>query len=147
VATNADTPKRVLVIDVGGRHVKMRMGTRAEVRRFPSGPELSAARMVEQVRAMTSDWSYDEELVNERARQRLGTKRWRAAVNEMVEHLGALLEVDSIVLGGGNAKELKSLPTKARRGDNKYAFVGGLRLWRTGAFLVCGTGPTPGLEP
>ena len=79
MATNADTPKRVLVIDVGGRHVKMRMGTRAEVRRFPSGAGLSAAHMVEQVRAMTSDWSYD--------------------------------------------------------------------LWRPGAFLVCGTGPTPGLEP
>ena len=59
----------------------------------------------------------------------------------MVEHLGALLEVDSIVLGGGNAKRLKTLPANARRGDNSYAFVGGLRLWHSEhKFLICGAG-------
>jgi hypothetical protein len=30
---------------------------------------------------------------------------------------------------GGNAKELKELPQKFRAGDNRDAFVGGVRLW------------------
>jgi len=33
------------------------------------------------------------------------------------------------VLGGGNARRLKDLPPNVRRGDNSYAFEGGVRLW------------------
>ena len=33
------------------------------------------------------------------------------------------------VIGGGNAKALKELPTGARRGHNLTAFRGGFRLW------------------
>jgi hypothetical protein len=39
--------------------------------------------------------------------------------------------VDEIVIGGGNAKQLKELPRGARLGDNANAFVGGFRLWET----------------
>jgi hypothetical protein len=38
--------------------------------------------------------------------------------------------VDYVVLGGGNAARLRRLPRGARRGDNRNAFVGGLRLWQ-----------------
>jgi polyphosphate glucokinase len=35
---------------------------------------------------------------------------------------GVVLEPDEVVLGGGNAKELKELPPKCRVGDNSNAF-------------------------
>ena len=47
----------------------------------------------------------------------------------MVARLTAALEPDEVVLGGGNAKELKELPPKCRLGDNRNAFQGGFRLW------------------
>ena len=33
------------------------------------------------------------------------------------------------ILGGGNAKRLKTLPKGCRLGNNSYAFTGGFRLW------------------
>jgi hypothetical protein len=61
--------------------------------------------------------------------QRLGKKKWRRNVAEVVEQLKAALEADYVVLGGGNAKLLKELPPGARLGDNSTAFIGGFRLW------------------
>jgi len=37
--------------------------------------------------------------------------------------------VDSVALGGGNAKKLKELPHGVRLGHNLTAFRGGFRLW------------------
>ena len=51
--------KIVLAIDVGGSHVKC-MTNRGRTRRaFASGPDLSARTMVERVKKLTADWSYD----------------------------------------------------------------------------------------
>lgn len=50
---------RVLVIDVGGSHVKCLASGQTEPRRFVSGPGLSAAAMVERVRALARGWRYD----------------------------------------------------------------------------------------
>ncbi len=50
--------QRVLAIDVGGSHVKMRVSGRQEVRQFVSGPELNAADMVAGVHTLTGDWTY-----------------------------------------------------------------------------------------
>jgi polyphosphate glucokinase len=47
-----------------------------------------------------------------------------------VAQLAAALEADYIVIGGGNARKLKKLPTHARLGNNTYAFRGGFRAWR-----------------
>jgi polyphosphate glucokinase len=208
-------------VDVGGSHVKAKLSTGSEVRRFDSGPDLSAQQMVDGLRALTSDWDYDavsigvpapvrngcvesepvnlgtgwvgfdfeqalgkptkvvndavmqalgsyegdkmlflglgtglgstlvdgraveplelghlpyrkatfEDYVGEGGRQRLGKKRWRAAVAETVELLSKALEPDYVVLGGGNAKLLKELPPNARLGANQNAFVGAVRLW------------------
>jgi polyphosphate glucokinase len=70
-----------------------------------------------------------EDYVGERGRLRLGKKKWRAAVVETVERLSAALEPDYVVLGGGNAKRLASLPPNCRLGGNEDAFLGGFRLW------------------
>jgi predicted NBD/HSP70 family sugar kinase len=214
--------RRVLVVDVGGSHVKMRIGTRGAIREFKSGRKLRAAQMVEQVLKLTRDWRYDvvsigfpgivihgriaaephnlgsgwlgcdfrkgfdkpvrvindaamqamgsyeggrmlflglgtglgvtlildgvvepmelghmlyrhgrtyEDYVGERGYRRLGTKKWRKVVDQVVTQLRTVLEADYVVLGGGNVKKLKTLPQRARRGDNRNAFIGGVRLW------------------
>lgn len=72
-----------------------------------------------------------EEYVGERGLRRLGKKRWRKAVRDVVERLATALEPDYVVLGGGNVHKMKTLPPKTRRGDNANAFRGGFRLWET----------------
>ena len=49
----------ILVIDVGGSHVKLKLSGGDDIRRFDSGSALSAAAMVAQVRDFTRDWHYD----------------------------------------------------------------------------------------
>lgn len=215
-------PRRILVVDVGGSHVKFRIGARGRIERFDSGPDLTAALMVEGVSSAVPPSSYDavsigypglifqgriaaephnlgrgwvhfdfeaalgkpvrlindaamqaigsyrggrmlflglgtglgatliiegfvepmeighmhykrgrtfEDYVGERGRQRLGTKKWRRVVREVVDQLSKALEVDYVVVGGGNAKRLKKLAANEYLGDNDNAFVGGLRLW------------------
>jgi polyphosphate glucokinase len=218
--------RRVLVIDVGGSHVKARVFRRREVRQFDSGPDLTPRKMVARVHELTGDWSYDavsigypgmvlhgrvvaephnlaagwvgfdfrkafgrpthilndaamqaigsyeggrmlflglgtglgsamivdgivapmelahlpfkkgrsyEEYVGERGMKRLGGKKWRRAVKEVVEQLSSVLEADYIVIGGGNARKLKRLPKNARLGSNDFAFIGGFRVWHDAA--------------
>jgi len=49
---------KVLVIDVGGTHVKL-LATGRKIRvEIPSGPALTAAKMVRDVRAVTTGWDY-----------------------------------------------------------------------------------------
>jgi polyphosphate glucokinase len=216
-------PAHVLVIDVGGSHIKFRMGPRGPIRKFVSGPDMSAADMAGQVRKLARDLSYEavsigypglvlrgriaaepfnlgpgwvgydfekalgkpvrvindatmqalgsyeggrmlflglgtglgatlildgtvepmeighmpykrgrtfEDYAGERGRERMGNKKWRKAVAEVVARLKEVLEADYVVLGGGNAARLKELPEGARLGDNLNAFKGGLHLWR-----------------
>jgi polyphosphate glucokinase len=49
----------VLVIDVGGTHVKILATGQKEKREFPSGPTLTAKQMVIGVKKLASDWKYD----------------------------------------------------------------------------------------
>jgi polyphosphate glucokinase len=63
--------------------------------------------------------------------ERLGKKKWRREVFDVVKHFVAALEPDYVVLGGGNAEKLGRLPRKARLGDNANAFKGGFKLWDT----------------
>jgi hypothetical protein len=71
-----------------------------------------------------------EDYLGERGRRRLGTRKWRRAVRDVVAQLREALEADYVVLGGGNAARLKRLPRGARRGDNRNAFIGGVRIWQ-----------------
>jgi polyphosphate glucokinase len=214
----------VLVVDVGGTHVKVLVTGEREPRKFPSGPTLTAKQMVGDVKKVTGDWKYDAvsigfpgpvlrnrpvaephnlgggwvgfnftaafgchvKLVNDAAMQALGSyrrgkmlflglgtgfgstliadgivepmelghlpykegtyesyvgnqallkqgkRKWRRHVADVVAKFIAALEPDEVVLGGGNAKELKELPPKCRLGDNHNAFLGGFRLWEDG---------------
>ena len=49
----------MLGVDVGGSHVKAKLSSSGEERRFDSGPELTAQQMVDGLRELTSDWDYD----------------------------------------------------------------------------------------
>jgi polyphosphate glucokinase len=212
---------KVLVIDVGGTHIKVLVSGEMEPRKFASGPALRAKQMVAGVKKVVGDWRYEAvsigfpgpvlrnrpvseprnlgggwvgfdfssafgsrvKLVNDAAMQALGSYRkgkmlflgfgtglgsalivdgivepmelghlpykkgtyesyvgnealikdgkgkWRRHVADVVARLTAALEPDEVVLGGGNAKELKELPPKCRAGDNRDAFLGGFRLW------------------
>jgi polyphosphate glucokinase len=71
-----------------------------------------------------------EEYVGKSGLERLGKKKWRRRVADVVSRLKAALEVEDVVVGGGNAKLLARLPRGVRRVDNANAFAGGIRLWR-----------------
>ena len=223
-SSKAKLPRRVLVIDVGGSHVKFRIGPRGRINRFDSGPDMTAEQMTAAITKVVASSSYDavsigypglvfhnritadphnlgpgwvrfdfekvfgkpvrvindaamqamgsykggrmlflgfgtglgatlivdgvvepmelghmpyrngrsyEDFVGERGRRRLGTKKWRKVVRAVVDQLSKVLEVDYVVVGGGNAKRLNSLLENERLGDNDNAFGGGLRLWES----------------
>jgi len=50
---------QVLVIDVGGTHVKVLVNGEREPRKFESGPKLTARQMVAGVKKIVGDWKYD----------------------------------------------------------------------------------------
>ena len=50
---------KVLVIDVGGTHVKVLATGQTEERKIPSGPNLTPGQMVSQVKRLTKDWEYE----------------------------------------------------------------------------------------
>jgi polyphosphate glucokinase len=224
-STSDERRKRVLVIDVGGTHIKVLATGQRERREIPSGPTMSASRMVREVKRLVRDWPFDlvsigypgpivhgrplhephnlgsgwvgfnfrkafgcpVEIINDAAMQALGSyrggrmlflglgtglgsamivegivepmelahlpykkgtyedylgerglkksgkKKWQRHVADVVEKLTAALQPDYVVLGGGNARKLKSLPPKTRLGDNRNAFLGGFRLWEAPA--------------
>jgi len=215
--------KRILVIDVGGTHVKVRAtGQRGELK-IPSGPTMTAVAMVREVKRATKDWPYDfvtlgypgpvihgrplhephnlaggwvgmdfrkafgrpVKVINDAAMQalgsyhggrmlflglgtglgaamivdgmlepmelahlpykkgktyedyaglrglkKLGKKKWRAAVADIVKRMKDALGAEYVVLGGGNSKIIKKLPPDTQLGDNRNAFAGGVRLWK-----------------
>jgi polyphosphate glucokinase len=46
-------------VDVGGSHVKAKLSSTGEERRFDSGSDLSAQQMVDGLRELTADWDFD----------------------------------------------------------------------------------------
>ena len=51
-------PLKILVIDIGGTHVKVKASGRKAVLKLPSGPALTPAKMVAEVREATRGWTY-----------------------------------------------------------------------------------------
>ena len=49
----------VLVVDVGGTHVKILATGQKQPRQFPSGPKLTPKQMVAGVKKLAKDWKYD----------------------------------------------------------------------------------------
>ena len=214
---------KVLVIDVGGTHIKVLATGHRHAVKIDSGKTMTPRRMVRAVRTATADWSYDvvaigypgavlrgkpvseprnlgggwigfnfrkafrrpvrlindaamqalgdykggrmlfiglgtglgtalivdgvlepmelahlpykkhctyEEYVGKSGLKRLGKKKWRRAVADVVVRLKGALQVEDVVVGGGNAKLLRKLPPGVRIADNAKAFTGGFRLWR-----------------
>ena len=70
-----------------------------------------------------------EDYVGVRGMKRLGKKKWRREVEQMVTEFVRRIHVDDVVLGGGQVKYLKKLPEGCRQGSNANAFIGGFRLW------------------
>ena len=62
--------------------------------------------------------------------KRLGKKKWRHHVGDVVTRFQKALQAEYVVLGGGNARFLKKLPPDTHQGDNLNAFRGGYRLWK-----------------
>jgi predicted NBD/HSP70 family sugar kinase len=213
---------KILVIDIGGTHVKVLASGRTKLVELPSGPKMTPMKMVSVVRAATIDWKYDavsigypgpvvhgrplaepyhlgrgwvgfdfkkafsrpvkiindaamqalgsyqggrmlflglgtglgsalivdnvlepmelahlpykkgrsyEDYVGQAGLKRLGKQKWRHEVKEVVKQLKAAMQVDYVVLGGGNVRLFKKLPLHARLGNNTNAFQGGYRLW------------------
>jgi polyphosphate glucokinase len=229
MAATKTAPKHILVLDVGGTHVKLRLDARGAVRKFVSGPAMTPALMLAQVGKLTAAMKFDavsigypgvvvggriaadphnmgpgwvgfdfqkalgrpvklindaamqaigsyeggrmlfmglgtglgvtliidgvveptelghlpykggksfEDFVGERGRKARGNKKWRKCAIEIIEHLKTALGVDYVVLGGGNAVRLKTLPPGVRLGNNSNAFIGGVRLWQTADGLL-----------
>ena len=215
-------PTSVLVIDVGGTKVKFLATGQTEVRKVPSGPEMTPAELVRAVKKRTRDWTYTAvslgypglvsmagpvaepgnlgsgwvgfdfraafgcpvRIVNDATLQALGSyhggrmlflgfgtgigsvlisnhsvvplelgelrwksgtmwdylgraalekvgrKRWRDRVLDIVPSLQRAFLADYVVLGGGNSEYLlEPLPPNVRIGHNLTAFRGGHRLW------------------
>jgi hypothetical protein len=60
---------------------------------------------------------------------RLGERSWKGEVRHAVLQLKKSFVADYVVLGGGNAKRFNTLPQGIQLGNNRNAYLGGLRLW------------------
>jgi polyphosphate glucokinase len=49
----------VLVVDVGGTHIKLLATGQSESREFLSGPKITPGPMISQIKKVTADWNYD----------------------------------------------------------------------------------------
>jgi len=61
--------------------------------------------------------------------EKLGIRTWRTFVREVVARFIPALELDDVVIGGGNVNKLDKLPPGCRAGDNSLAFQGGFLMW------------------
>lgn len=213
---------KILVIDIGGTNIKMKVNYQEEIVKIPSGPTLTPLSLIADVVTHTASWEYEAvtigypgpvshgkiiqepanlgrgwvgydfamfngkpcKLINDAAMQamgsyeggrmlflglgtglgstlivgnvvcpmelghlpyrkeksfeqyvgvagmkRLGRNKWQTVVFDVVARLKHALQVEYVVLGGGNTKKLDELPPGCRAGDNANAFRGGERLW------------------
>jgi polyphosphate glucokinase len=61
--------------------------------------------------------------------KRLGITKWRQCFHDVAARFIDALELDDVVVGGGNVTKLDKLPPQCRAGDNALAFRGGYLLW------------------
>jgi polyphosphate glucokinase len=85
-----------------------------------------------------------EDYVGRAGLERVGKKKWRRHVADVIERLMAALHPDETVIGGGNVKKLKALPRRCRAGHNANAFRGGFRLWAKDNVVAPHLPPRPG---
>lgn len=73
-----------------------------------------------------------EDYIGAAALERRGKKKWIKSTFDVVAQLQEAVQADYVVLGGGNARLLPSLPPDTFLGENEKARLGGFRLWRRG---------------
>ena len=83
------------------------------------------------------------EVLGRRGLNKLGRKRWRTAVDRVVPDLMAATLAEYVVIGGGNAKQIKKAPSGARLSNNLTAFRGGFRLWHVDDVRTLSTEEAP----
>jgi len=52
-------PLKILVLDIGGTHIKFAASDHEDLCKYPSGPQMTAAEMVDRLLKLTRDWRYD----------------------------------------------------------------------------------------
>jgi predicted NBD/HSP70 family sugar kinase len=70
-----------------------------------------------------------EDALGTRGLNKLGKKKWREIFEMAAARFVSAFFLDDIVVGGGNAKKLKKVPSGYRLGHNANAFMGGFRMW------------------
>lgn len=72
-----------------------------------------------------------EDRVGEPARERVGNKRWRRRVLQVIASLQPVFNPRVVYIGGGNARLLDpaALPEGVRLVDNIAGLLGGIKLW------------------
>ena len=71
------------------------------------------------------------EYIGDRARRRIGDRRWNRRVRSALDQLRTLINFDQVHVGGGNALRLKLPPQPGLRiSSNLDGILGGIALWR-----------------
>ena len=70
-----------------------------------------------------------EDYVGAAGRDRLGNRRWQRHCLTVATLLRDAMQVQDVVLGGGNSKKLDEIPDGMRLGAHDAAFLGGVQLW------------------
>jgi polyphosphate glucokinase len=74
--------------------------------------------------------TYDEYL-GDRARKRVGTRKWNRRVRRVMGILDTVVGYDRLHVGGGNAQRITlPLRSRVRTVDNTAGLLGGIALWR-----------------
>jgi polyphosphate glucokinase len=70
-----------------------------------------------------------EDYLGATALKRRGKKKWTKDLFEVIAELKNAMQVDYVVLGGGNSQKVTMLPRDTYLGGNEKAREGGFRLW------------------
>jgi len=72
-----------------------------------------------------------EELLGDKARKKIGKKKWNRRLVRAIRTLDHLFNYDHLYIGGGNAKKISvKLPANAKIVENVAGLLGGIALWR-----------------
>jgi polyphosphate glucokinase len=72
-----------------------------------------------------------DERLRRKTLDRVGRPRWRRDVMTALPMLQNAFATDYLVVGGGNRKYVSKWPEGCRRGADRAAMAGGIRLWHT----------------
>jgi polyphosphate glucokinase len=127
VANDADM-HGLAVISGDGLELVITLGTGLGTAVFLDGkptPHLELALMPFRGRG-----TFQDQLGNS-TRRRIGNRRWSKRVRDAVEMFDALLHIDRLYVGGGNAKKLTvDLGHRVELIDNAAGILGGIKLWQ-----------------